>query len=98
VLPVTAGLPRDCDALIIGTAPIAKPDDQEHPMTTNTGLRTLSIDELDLVSGGVMQGPDGRGCTDPRPKGPKGPTGPFGPFGPTTGPTYPTETRDPIVA
>jgi hypothetical protein len=91
VLPVTPGSSRGRHALTIGTTPTAKPDDQEHPMTMNTGLRALSIDELDLVSGGVMQGPDGRGCTDPRPKGPKGP------IGPTTGPTYPTETRDPIV-
>jgi hypothetical protein len=94
VFLVTAGRARRADALIIGTTPIAKPDDQEHPMTMNSGLRALSIDELDLVSGGVMQGPDGRGCTDPR--GTKG--GPFGPTGPfTTGPIYPIQTRDPIL-
>ncbi len=29
-------------------------------------MRELSADELNAVAGGVTQGPDGGGCTDPR--------------------------------
>jgi hypothetical protein len=33
-------------------------------MTMTTTINTLNAAELDLIAGGVIEGPDGQGCTE----------------------------------
>ncbi len=69
-------------------------------MNATDGLRALTINELDLIAGGVTGG-----CI-PGKKGPRVPTGPLGPIvdggwppiGPGgTGPTYPIPPTNPTI-
>ena len=66
-------------------------------MNATDGLRALTIDELDLIAGGIS--PRTGGCIPPKgPKGPKWPTDPWPPIGPGgTGPTYPVPPTGPIL-
>jgi hypothetical protein len=65
----------------------------------NANLRTLTTDELDLISGGVVSRGGNGGCIPKGPKGPKWPTDTWPPIGPGgTGPTMPIPPNGPIFA
>lgn len=52
-------------------------------------MKAIALSEIEQVSGGVIEGPDGQGCTDP--------TEPIGMPVPDLGPPGPTIEIDPSI-